>query len=514
MNAKTPMKNSSPSPPMHVSLAPGEVIDGRYEIESVLGEGTVAWVYLARHTLIPSLQCAVKVLKPAFVADDELREQFQREAETIARLSDPHTVRVSDFGELPDGRPYICMEYCIGATLDRVAERIGTFDDKLVAHIAKDVLYSLREAHRFDIVHRDIKPSNISLTEDPKRVEPLARVLDFGIAYVAQVQNAGHESWESELVFCTPSYASPEVLRGEPSPAADLYALGLTLAELLDGETVYPNTGFYTVAAQQMSPDPIPFGHRTKASALFPILHKACAKDLKKRYQSAAEMLEDVLAVLPTLPHTEQLSWEFIQPENCVGVRRCSLASDHLDIPLPAGCAMCAFNQENCRAKGQNAKPAPAASLAKESSALARPLRMFEDKSGFVAVLLDEGEFSEERTAARLQNRAQNAAAQNAAAQTAAVQNDAAERRAPVATPGRELPTFHASDFDDSFAAEPTRRISPPAVETAPAIAREKVHRLSQFTNRQRKLMRASDILIVVGVVVLAALVVHYGLPF
>lgn len=324
---------------VEVCLLPGDVIDGRYVIERILGEGTFAWVYLARHATIETLQCAIKVLKPHFIGDEELRAQFRHEAETVARLRDLHTVRVSDMGELGDGRPYICMEYCVGATLDRIIPMFGPQSDIMVAHFGRGVLHSLREAHSLGIVHRDIKPSNISLSEDTSGTAPLTRVLDFGIAYVAQVQGARTESADSDLVFCTPSYAAPEVLRGNISAAADLYALGLTLAELIEGEPVFPNTGFYTVAARQMANEPVPFGPRTLASKLLPFLQKACEKDLQRRFQSASEMLEALDEISEELDHSQMLTWQHFAPQNCVGKHRCSLATDRLDMALPAGCA-------------------------------------------------------------------------------------------------------------------------------------------------------------------------------
>lgn len=321
-------------------LEPGTELDGRYVIERVLGEGTFAWVYLAHHSTIESLQCAIKVLKPHFVGDDELRQQFRHEAETVARLRDRHTVRVSDMGELPDGRPYICMEYCVGSTLDRLIASQGPLPEMAVAHIARGVLHSLREAHSLGIVHRDIKPSNVSLTDDPGSPVPLTRVLDFGIAYAAQVSNSGKEAVDSDLVFCTPSYAAPEVLRGQVSSSADLYALGLTLAELLDGEPVFPNTGFYTVAARQMANEPVPFGPKARQSTLAPLLERACEKEISKRFSSADEMLEMLDELWEELPPTQHFSWEHIAPPSCVGVHRCGLAADRLDMSKPAGCAL------------------------------------------------------------------------------------------------------------------------------------------------------------------------------
>lgn len=457
-------------------LEAGYLIDGRYEIESVLGEGTFACVYLARHTTISNLQCAIKVLKPAFVTDHELREQFRHEAETIARLSNKHTVRVSDFGELPDGRPYICMEYCIGATLDRVLDRVGALDEALVAHIGKGVLYSLREAHAHEIVHRDIKPSNISLTEDVGRNEPLTRVLDFGIAYIAQHQPLEAASAESDLVFCTPSYAAPEVLRGTITPAADVYALGLTLAELLDGEPVYANTGFYTVAARQLSAEAIPFGPKTRASVLFPLIEKACRKNAEERFQSANEMLECLLTFESLLPRSAQLAWEFLRPEHCVGVRRCSLASDQLDMPLPAGCAM-GQCEKSAALQGNAHLRVPADDsddehLPSGPTSTSKVLHMLQNADGFVALLAGDSDDG---------------------------------------CPRRNLPA--PDDAIPEFEAETSALVPATADDELRQAAERRLKGLDSHTKAQRRVLRVTDVAIAAGIIVLVTLLLMYGLP-
>lgn len=513
------------------SLDPGYVIDERYRIERVLGEGTFAWVYLARHTTIQNLQCAIKVLKPAFVEDDELREQFRHEAETIAHLTDKHTVRVSDFGELPDGRPYICMEYCIGATLDRVIERLGPLDDALVAHVGIGVLSSLIEAHKHSIVHRDIKPANVSLTEDPGSAEPLTRVLDFGIAFVAQSTCLPTTSMESDLVFCTPSYAAPEVLRGTVTPGADLYALGLTMAELLDGTPVFPNTGFYTVAARQMSAEPVPFGPRASASPLVRVLAKACQKDSSERYQSAEEMLADLNALRETLPASPQLAWAVVQPDNCVGVRRCSLASDQLDLALPAGCTDGTCESPSCgshlrvhRETGEHLVSTRTANtisqtrlvaddvvdallameqgrvehISDEHTAIKAPVRMIENGNGLVALIVDEAELDLTRAAS--------------SAPTAPFKPQASD--APQAPSTDELARQPQAGFGKEPSVDPD---APTAVARAPLFsseesARSKIEKLAQVTEDQRRLLKATDVAIGLGAIVLVVLLVAFGL--
>lgn len=309
-------------------MNPGDILDGRYRILSLIGEGTFAYVYRARHLVIDSLEIAIKVLKPDFVADDALRQQFVHEAETVAMLRNTHTVRVTDMGRLTDGRPYIGMEYCAGLTLNQLARLYGPISTPTAAHIADGVLQSLREAHELRIIHRDIKPSNVMLTSAAAGGLPLVRVLDFGIAHAIQTHNVAADDASSNFVFCTPSYAAPEVLHGQPSKSADFYALGLTLAELIEGEPVYPNDGFYKVAARQTSNEPVPFGPETRRNPLFPVLERACRKAQGERYGSAEEMLQDLRRVARGLDYRGLRRGHYPPPIGCGSPEQCAVCHD------------------------------------------------------------------------------------------------------------------------------------------------------------------------------------------
>lgn len=319
-------------------MNPGDVLDGRYRIVSLVGEGTFAYVYRARHLVIDSLEVAIKVLKPDFVADEELQKQFVHEAETVAMLRNTHTVRVTDMGRMPDGRPYICMEYCDGVTLNQLVRLYGPISTATAAHIADGVLQSLREAHDLGIIHRDIKPSNVILAGSTVGGLPLVRILDFGIAHAIQRHDIAQDDAASNFVFCTPSYAAPEVLHGKPSKSADLYALGLTLAELIEGTPVYPNDGFYKVAARQTSNEPTPFGPQTRANALFPIIERACQKNAELRYASVDEMLHDLRKVSKTLDYSNLRHDHYPPPIGCGMPEQCALRHDLSALARASSC--------------------------------------------------------------------------------------------------------------------------------------------------------------------------------
>lgn len=282
-------------------LQPGDVIAGRHIIQQWLDDVPLAHLYIARHTKISTLSYVLKVLKKEHLAIPELVDQFRIEAVTISKLRDPHTVRITDMGTLPDGRPFLCREYYSGLPLHLLIAKHGAQNDIVTRHIAIGVLRSLNEAHRHGIVHSAIQPRGIMLSEDPGSQEIRARVTDFSAAHNLNTQQSmepePHTESNPSLLLAAPQYTPAEYLRGQILPSADVYALGLTLAELLEGRPVYEPGFFLTVASQQLAPAPAPLGPKTLASALAPVIQRATNKDVAKRYANASEMLKDVLAV-------------------------------------------------------------------------------------------------------------------------------------------------------------------------------------------------------------------------
>lgn len=289
------------------SLALELVIGGKYRVESTLGEGGFARVYRARHVRIRQLEYAIKVLKQRQLNESSAIERFQREAEMSASLQSPYVVRITDFGETSAGLPYIVMEYVNGVTVHDYVQMHGRMRDIEVARVAMCVLRGLEEAHSRGIVHRDLKPSNIMLLHDPSDEDVVAKVTDFGIAKVVDELSELDEGPQTTggMVFCTPQYAAPEVLMGTPNYQSDLYALGHTLAEMLDGSSPFVGLGAFEVANRQMAPELTNFGDNTRISKLWPVLRKACAKNLEDRYSTASAMLVDVDRVINELKRSE-----------------------------------------------------------------------------------------------------------------------------------------------------------------------------------------------------------------
>lgn len=280
-------------------LSTGDAIAGRYKIEYPLGSGGFAQVYLATHLEVDSLRVAIKVLHPTHVTDETLR-RFRNEAKLLARLRNRHTVRLTDFGVTRDNMAFLVMEYVEGTPLDRIIYAKGALGQADTARVGIGVLKSLVEAHSVGIIHRDLKPANIMLVSEMGEKHPVPRVLDFGIAKVLGGgspvdDHIVHADGSFEpVVYCTPAYAAPELLRGRPEFPTDLYALGLVMVEMLDGTAPYEYPDEDPAASPHLWEAPVPLGKRAARSRLAPILRRALGKELDERYASAAEMLDDL----------------------------------------------------------------------------------------------------------------------------------------------------------------------------------------------------------------------------
>lgn len=275
------------------------IIDGRYELLRPLGEGGFSWVFLARHVQIPSMRVAIKVLKVANGHDPRALNRLEREATVTATLQGRHTVKVQDVGVTEAGYPYLAMEYVRGVPLRYLSRQQGPLDTLSVARLSLEILASLRDAHSHNIVHRDLKPSNVFVVQ-PDDGPPEARVLDFGIAHLQTPLTQDTASSKHSLA-CTPQYAAPELLRGEPDPRSDLYALGLIMAELLDGARVVNETNTFVAATAHLSEDAHKLGSRTHRSALAPIILAATDKNIQRRPADATAMFNHIQALVQDL---------------------------------------------------------------------------------------------------------------------------------------------------------------------------------------------------------------------
>lgn len=273
-------------------LAIDDVVDGRYRVTGIVGRGGFGAVYSARH-LVSNADVAIKVLLNRTQGDrDEAVERFFKEAQVLARLRHPNTVRVHDVGYTSAGDLYFAMELLQGPNLEQFFAAMGRagriLSEPQAIDIASQVLGALGEAHKLNLVHRDLKPANIVLAEVPN--EPYCvKVLDFGV-----VRTADSNLTTRQTAIGTPQYMSPEQCRSESIDGrADLYSVGVILFEAVCGHTPFPPGNPVDVMFEQMnSPVPELRKHsRQKHSPPFSLLvRKALAKDPNRRFQDAGQM--------------------------------------------------------------------------------------------------------------------------------------------------------------------------------------------------------------------------------
>jgi tRNA A-37 threonylcarbamoyl transferase component Bud32 len=285
----------------------GELIEGRYEIEDLVGTGGMSSVYRARDTVL-GRRVAIKILHEHFSSDDEYVERFRREARAIARLNHPNIVTVIDRGDF-EGRQYIVFEHVPGENLKDIVRRSGPLPVQQAVALTHQVARGLGFAHEHGIVHRDVKPQNVLLDETGS-----PKVTDFGIARSLDPKEG---LTESGTVLGTSDYLSPEQASGRRvDERSDQYSLGVLLYELLTGEVPYPAETFMA-AAMRHAHDPVPTVRERRPDVpleVDAIVARAMAKDPRDRFSSMAAMeaaleacladreagLEDVTGVLST----------------------------------------------------------------------------------------------------------------------------------------------------------------------------------------------------------------------
>lgn len=264
----------------------GKVLDGRYEILEEVGNGGMAVVYKAKDFDTGAI-VAVKILREEYLDNEEFCRRFRNESRAIALLNHPNIVKIFDVCNSPSLQ-YIVMEYIDGISLKDYIEQQRVVRVKEAVHFTTQILRALMHAHSKGIVHRDIKPQNIMLLPNGR-----IKVTDFGIARLITSQT----STITDKAIGSVHYIAPEQARGAVTDArADLYSVGVMLYEMLTGKLPFDANSAVSVAVMQLQADPkmprqinpnIPVG-------LEEITIQAMQKDPNARYQSAAEMLQDI----------------------------------------------------------------------------------------------------------------------------------------------------------------------------------------------------------------------------
>jgi eukaryotic-like serine/threonine-protein kinase len=290
----------------------GDVIAGKYEIVGLIGAGGVGYVVSAMHLELGEM-VALKFLREESLVHEEVVARFAREARAAAKIKSEYVARVFDVGSLPNGVPFIVMEYLHGKDLADVVRQEGRLPIKVAVEYVMQACEALASAHSMGTVHRDIKPENLFLTRHAEGVE-IIKVLDFGISKVA-LQGGSSQSQrqfvKTMMPMGTPAYMSPEQIRatGEVDARTDIWALGCVLFELLTASCVFDAPTLMQLGAAILERAPVPLRQMLPDAPpeLEAIILRCLEKDASKRYQTVAEL---AVALYPFAPRRARISAE------------------------------------------------------------------------------------------------------------------------------------------------------------------------------------------------------------
>src|SRR5262245_45301771 len=263
---------------------------GKYQVVRPLGRGAMGRVYVAHDTSLER-DVALKVMAAQAADDPQVQERFAREAKAVARLTHPNVVTVYELGYHTDGSPYIAMELLHGQDLARALRTPPPLPLDRKVGIVLQVLAGLAHAHQAGIVHRDVKPANVFICQDG-----IVKIMDFGVARLATASMTGTGN-----IVGTADYMSPEQVKGaRVDGRSDVFSVGCLLYEMVTGRRPFHADSlmaiFYKITHEEPSFEAMPPG--PEHEALRPILARAMAKDLARRYASCHDLAVDLRAFL------------------------------------------------------------------------------------------------------------------------------------------------------------------------------------------------------------------------
>ena len=286
----------------------GTVLDGQYNIESLLGKGGMGAVYLARHILLGD-RVAIKILPPEVRNNAEWLRRFRREGQAARRFRHPNAVTVYDLRTSADGTIYMVMEYVEGRTLDAELKERGRFSPAEAFEVLNPIMSVLNTAHEMGVVHRDLKPENIMIGKAGG--ESSVKLLDLGIAKMREIAGA-ENSGTTELtmagqVLGTPYYMSPEQW-GELSRdgnfeidgRADIYSLGLVAYQMITGKRAYAGGTLHELRREHLAVTPAPLREVAPhvSSAFSEAITRAISKDRSDRQPTAGQLASELKAAI------------------------------------------------------------------------------------------------------------------------------------------------------------------------------------------------------------------------
>jgi serine/threonine-protein kinase len=284
---------SPQSPAQSIDPYVGHTIADRYKVLKKLGEGGMGVVYLAEHVFIEK-KVALKVLSEDFARKADLVARFMQEAKAASKIGHENIVDITDFGETSSGSVFFAMEFLDGQDLAGHIRSGGAMPFARARHIMNQICRALGAAHAKGIIHRDMKPENVYLVTREGKPD-FVKILDFGIAKMSGLDDAGSRLTRTGMIFGTPEYMSPEQAKGDrPDHRVDIYAAGCILYEMLTGDVPFHAETFMGVLTKHMFETPEPPSVRNPEAQIpaevEAVVLQALAKDRDQRFQTMKEM--------------------------------------------------------------------------------------------------------------------------------------------------------------------------------------------------------------------------------
>jgi hypothetical protein len=286
-----------------MALNVGELVEGKYRVVRMIGEGGMGAVYEGENLRI-NRRVAIKTLHSAYTQNKDVIQRFEREAQAAGRIGNDHIIEVLDLGTLADGDTFMVMEFLDGEPLGGRIQRMGRLTAPQAAPLVHQILIGLGAAHNAGIIHRDLKPDNIFILKEKAGRQDFVKLIDFGISKFQPLSGDGMKMTRTGAVMGTPYYMSPEQASGstEVDHRSDIYSVGVILYEAVTGRVPFEAATFNQLMfkivlsevppVQSIVPDLDP-GFAT-------LIGKAMARDINARFQTCGEFRQAVEAWMQT----------------------------------------------------------------------------------------------------------------------------------------------------------------------------------------------------------------------